>query len=93
MMQCVARRSTGLFAQIQLQVGILLAHSRQQFRQKEWRDCRDNAHSQVASKRLPGRTRHLGKLLGFAQYAVCLGHNFAAERRKPDYATGALDQH
>ena len=93
MAQRLAGLAAGFLAQIELEVGILLAEPRQDARQQEGRDGGDDAHPHLARERTTGGAGEVAQLVRLAQHAAGLLHDPLAQRREADHPAGALDQH
>src|SRR5207244_3437386 len=91
-MKRLARRGTGLFAQVQLERWPLLAKPRQHRWKQERCDGRDDSHAQLAVQRAALRARHFRQLLGFAKHVDGLVGDLLAEGGKPDDTPRPLDK-
>ena len=91
-MQRIAGRLAGFLAQVELEIGPLLAQPRQHRRQQERRDRRDHAHPQFAMERLALRPGDIGQLLALAQDPNSFVGDLSSKRREADDPAGAFDQ-
>ncbi len=91
-MQALARGARGLFAQEQLEVGIVAAQAGQDVGEHEGRDRRDHAHPHLARQRPAGSARDVPQFLRLAQHAARLVRDPVAQRREAHDAAGAFDE-
>ena len=87
--QCVV---TGLFAQLQQQVGPFAPQPWQQARQEKGRDGGNDAHPQLTGERFTRCLDEIGQFLGLAQHPMRLGDHVIAERGKAHHPAAAFHQ-